>query len=103
MLIPRFDYMGSAWATFSCYCCMMVASYFLGQKYYHVDYNVKKVLFYILLAVGVYGLSVLINSGLNVERMSVRLAVNSVILVVYLTALVVMNRNYLRSIMRKSA
>lgn len=100
-LIPKFDYMGAAWTTFACYCSMMVVSYFLGQKYYHVDYNVKKVLFYILLAVGVYGLSVLINNGLHVERMGVRLAVNSIILVVYLTALGGKNRNYLRSILQK--
>lgn len=102
-LIPRFDYMGSAWATFACYSSMMVVSYILGQKYYHVDYKVKKILFYILLAVGVYGLSVFVNQGLHVERMGVRLAVNSVILVAYLAALVVMNRNYLRSMLRKTA
>jgi O-antigen/teichoic acid export membrane protein len=101
VLIPRFDYMGSAWATFACYLSMMVVSYLLGQKYYHVDYNLKKILFYILLAVGVYGLSVLVNNGLHIEKVGVRLIVNSVLLVAYLGALFVMNRSYLKALVRR--
>ena len=101
VLIPRFDYMGSAWATFACYLSMMVVSYLLGQKYYHVDYNLKKILFYILLAVGVYGLSVLVNNGLHIEKVGVRLTVNSVLLVAYLGALFVMNRSYLKALVRR--
>ena len=101
MLIPRFDYMGSAWATFACYLSMMVVSYLLGQKYYHVDYNLKKILFYILLAVGVYGLSVLVNNGLHIEKVGVRLIVNSVLLVAYLGALFVMNRSYLKALVHR--
>ncbi len=99
-LIPRFDYMGSAWATFACYLAMMVVSYLLGQKHYHVDYNVRRIVFYILLAVGVYGLSVLVNRGLHIERVGVRIAVNSAILAVYLAALFVMNRKRLRALVR---
>ena len=101
-LIPRFDYMGSAWATFVCYLSMMVVSYLLGQKYYHVDYNLKKILFYILFAVAVYGLSILINNVLHIEQMGVRLAVNSIILVVYLAVLAVMSRNYLKNLFKKA-
>jgi O-antigen/teichoic acid export membrane protein len=47
-------YMGSAWATLLCYGSMMVASYFIGQKYYPVAYPVSKILFYIILAVLLY-------------------------------------------------
>ncbi len=60
MLIPRIGYMGSAWATFACYCSMMVASYFIGQKYYHVNYNIKRILLYILAPVGIYFVSTFI-------------------------------------------
>lgn len=52
--IPDFSYTGSAWATFICYAFMMVVSYLLGQKYYAVPYDVKRVLFYLLLASGIY-------------------------------------------------
>ncbi len=101
LLIPRFDYMGAAWATFACYFSMMVVSYLLGQKYYHVDYNLKKIVFYILLAVGVYGVSYGLNQGLHIEQMGIRLAINTVLMIAYLGLLVGMNRNYIRSMLRR--
>ena len=101
LLIPRFDYMGSAWTTLACYTLMMVASYLLGQKYYHVNYNVKKIVFYIGLALAVYGVSVLINNGLHIEKIGVRLAVNTVLLVVYMMGLCFVNRRYIKSLIRR--
>lgn len=50
LLIPVLGYMGSAWATFACYGSMMVLSYFIGQKHYHVNYNVSRILTYMFVA-----------------------------------------------------
>ena len=96
LLIPRFDYMGAAWTTFACYLSMMVVSYLLGQKYYHVDYDLKRILFYLLFAVAVYGLSVGVNRWLGIESVGARLAVNTVILVGYLGVLAWMNREEIK-------
>lgn len=96
LLIPRFDYMGAAWTTFACYLSMMVVSYLLGQKYYHVDYDLKRILFYLLFAVAVYGLSVGVNRWLGIESVGARLAVNTMILVGYLGVLAWMNREEIR-------
>jgi O-antigen/teichoic acid export membrane protein len=52
--IPTFGYIGSAWATLICYASMAVLSYLLGRKYYPVDYDVKRVLGYISLGLGLY-------------------------------------------------
>lgn len=49
--IPHYSYMASAWATFLCYCSMMIISYVWGQKNYHVPYAWKKLLAYIIIAV----------------------------------------------------
>ena len=49
-LIPKIGYLGSAWATLACYASMMIASYFSGQKFYYVPYDVKKFLCYVGLA-----------------------------------------------------
>ncbi len=54
VLIPVIGYMGSAWATFACYFTMMIVSYFFGQKYYKINYQVKRITAYALLAVGLY-------------------------------------------------
>lgn len=52
--IPQFSYTGSAWATFCVYSFMMIVSYALGQKYYPVPYDVKRILFYLGLAALIY-------------------------------------------------
>ncbi|MDI1279686.1 oligosaccharide flippase family protein, partial [Methylobacter sp.] len=52
--IPLFGYVGSAWATLACYGSMAILSYLLGRKYYPVDYDVKRVLGYIGLGIGLY-------------------------------------------------
>lgn len=45
--IPAFGMYACAWATLAAYGSMMVISYFLGQKYFPVPYNVRKLLAYI--------------------------------------------------------
>ena len=55
-LIPGLGYFGAAIASFCCYLFMMTSSYVLGQKHYPVPYPVKKILFYLALAAGLYGL-----------------------------------------------
>jgi O-antigen/teichoic acid export membrane protein len=52
--IPLLGYVGSAWATLACYSSMAIVSYLLGQKYYPVDYDVKRVIGYIGLGIGLY-------------------------------------------------
>jgi O-antigen/teichoic acid export membrane protein len=55
-LIPGLGYFGAAIASFCCYLFMMTSSYVLGQKHYPVPYPVKKILSYLALAAGLYGL-----------------------------------------------
>lgn len=52
--IPVYSYMGSAYATLICYAAMAALSYALGQKYYPVAYDMKSLLGYIGLGVGLY-------------------------------------------------
>lgn len=47
VFIPVYGYMASAWATLICYVVMAAVSYYLGQKYFPVDYPVAKILAYI--------------------------------------------------------
>jgi len=54
ILIPKIGYLGSAWGHFACYFVMMIISYFLGQKYYKIDYPLKDIFIYILLATVIY-------------------------------------------------
>ena len=81
---------------------MMVVSYLLGQKYYHVNYDLKRILFYLVFAVAVYGLSCGIIHFFNIESMALRLVVNTVILIGYLGVLAWMNREELKKLVVRS-
>jgi O-antigen/teichoic acid export membrane protein len=50
--IPKFGYMASATATLAAYAAMAFISYKLGQKYYRVPYNLKKIGLYLMLSIG---------------------------------------------------
>ena len=52
--IPLIGYVGSAWATLVCYGSMAALSYLLGQKFYPVSYDLKRMLGYPALAVGIF-------------------------------------------------
>lgn len=47
LLIPTMSYMGSAIATIAAYGTMMMISYFLGNKYYPIPYDMKKICGYL--------------------------------------------------------
>lgn len=50
LLIPIMEYRGSAIATLVAYGSMMVASYYYGQKYYPIPYNLKKMGLYFIVS-----------------------------------------------------
>lgn len=54
IFVPRFSYMASAWANLACYFSMMLVSYVLMRKYYPIDYDLKKIGFYVALALVIY-------------------------------------------------
>lgn len=68
LLIPIAGYMGSAYATAVCYIVMAIVCYLLGQKYYHVPYNLAKIATYIALMLVVYAISYGLKSMLMVEQ-----------------------------------
>jgi len=47
LFIPTYGYMASAWATMIVYALQMVLSYYLGQKYYPIKYNLRKFFLYL--------------------------------------------------------
>jgi O-antigen/teichoic acid export membrane protein len=72
--IPFFGFIGSAWATFACYASMMVISYFWGQKYFPVNYNIKKFCIYIGSALLIYFASLLFGELNLYVRMGINVA-----------------------------
>jgi O-antigen/teichoic acid export membrane protein len=61
ILIPVIGYWGSAIATFVCYGTMVIVSYFVGRRYYPVEYELKRIGFYFFIATAIYFIYNLIN------------------------------------------
>ena len=62
LLIPKFGYMGSAWANFACYFSMMVVSFLWGRKIFPVHYQWKKLLLFSAVALLFYFISVYLKA-----------------------------------------
>ena len=55
IFVPRYGYMACAWGGFAGYGVAMLISYFVGQKYYPINYPMKEISFYVVLAFVLYG------------------------------------------------
>jgi len=63
LLIPVISYTGSAIATLAAYGLMMILSYYYGQKYYPIPYNMKKIGGYLFLSIFLSALSFYVFRG----------------------------------------
>mgnify|MGYP003619329640 FL=1 len=52
LLIPTMSYYGSAIATIAAYGIMMGVSYYFGNKYYPIPYDINKIAVYLLVSIG---------------------------------------------------
>ena len=98
ILIPKMGYTGAAWATLICYASMMVASYVVGQKFYHVDYHLPSALSYIGAALLIYFFSSYLRNAFNGSQ-SLITFFNTALLILYITAVWLKERpkkSYLR-------
>lgn len=90
-LIPVLGYMGSAWANFACYFSMMAISFFWGRKIYRVDYNLRKIFSYSVLAVSLYFISVFVT----VDSLFLEIFINTILLAIFVAVVVFFERKKL--------
>jgi O-antigen/teichoic acid export membrane protein len=81
-------YLGSAWATFFCYGSMMVISYLLGRKYYHIPYNLLKFFGYLGFSVLLYFVSTLPSF----DHAVLRIGFNTFLLLVFAAVAFIVER-----------
>jgi len=63
-LIPLWGIYGAAWSVLFAYLVPVILSYFYGRKYFPIPYEVMKIIFYPIMALLVYGLSVYFDTSL---------------------------------------
>jgi O-antigen/teichoic acid export membrane protein len=81
--IPKIGYMGSAWATLICYASMMVLSYFLGNKHYPVNYDIKRILGYLTLSITLY----LFSNWIKTSYTTLNLFMNNILVLVFIAVI----------------
>lgn len=92
LFIPTYEYMASAWATLIVYAVQMIASYYLGQKYYPIKYNTRKFGLYLGFAIALYFLAQL----LYLENTGARLVLNNFLILIYLAMIYFLERRNLK-------
>jgi O-antigen/teichoic acid export membrane protein len=80
IFVPTYSYIACAWATLAAYGIMMILSWYLGQKYYPIKYNLRAITVYFVLALGLYFLS-LTYSGFN--SVLIKLFLNNLLVILF--------------------
>jgi len=80
-LVPKFGYYGAAYAVLICFVVMTVISYIAGQKHYPVPYDLKSILFYMLLATVVF----IASNYLNMQNQWLKMASKTPLLVLFVS------------------
>ena len=62
IFVPLYGYYACVWAAFACYFAIMLLSYFFGQKYMPIAYNLKKIGFYTLVTLVLFLISFVIKT-----------------------------------------
>jgi O-antigen/teichoic acid export membrane protein len=102
-LIPLIGYIGAAWGHFITYSAMVVASYLIGQKFYPINYNLKKIGFYFVTSIALFGLSYFLIpfDCFGSHQLLIKTAVNTLILLLYLFIIYKKEYAVVRGIFRK--
>jgi len=84
VFVPRYGYMACAWGGFAGYGVAMLISYFVGQKYYPINYPLKEITLYVVLALVLYGLMYVASDW----PVLLSLAFNTLLLVVFAAVII---------------
>jgi len=80
LFIPSFGYMASAWAHVASYGSMIIFSFIFAEKHYKVDYEMKKVFSYFILAIAM----VLFGYFYNYKSIGMEIGINSILILVFI-------------------
>ena len=94
IFIPRYGYLASAWAHFICYLTMVIISYFLGQRIYRIQYDLKLIALYAILPVVIY----IFAKWLDISNLGLKMAVHTILFVTYLIVILIIERKKLKAI-----
>jgi len=82
--VPQYGYMGCVWAAFICYFVVMLVSYYFGQKFMPIKYDLKTIGLYTGVTLLLYVISMFINTPYSI----LNIALKTVLMISFLVLLV---------------
>jgi O-antigen/teichoic acid export membrane protein len=80
LLIPVYGYMASAWAHVASYGAMIIMSFIFAEKQYKIDYNMKRLIPYFIMAIGM----VVFGKFFKYPNLFAELAINTVFIIIFI-------------------
>ena len=84
VFVPMYGYVASAWASVAGYAMIMLLSYWMGQKKYPINYDLKSLGLYVLLAAVLYVLS----EQLSISNLWLRMAFRTLLLCLFIAYII---------------
>ncbi|WP_375240053.1 oligosaccharide flippase family protein [Aurantibacter sp.] len=91
-LVSKIGFMASAWITLIVYVAMVLISYFLGQKYYPVPYDLKRILSYLFISIILSVMALQSNQNYYI---------NTLLVLVFLGLIVILEKKELKQLLKK--
>lgn len=83
-LVPKYGYIACAWAGFTGYGVAMLLSYFVGQKKYPIQYDLKAIGMYVLFAAVLY----VAAEYVSIDNIYLRMAYRTILLLLFIAYVV---------------
>lgn len=84
LLVPRYGYVASAWASVAGYAVITLLSYWIGQKKYPIHYDLKNIGLYVLLTVLFY----FVSEQVLIENLVLKLAFRTLLLLAFIIIII---------------
>jgi len=85
IFVPKYGFMACAWGGFAGYGVAMLASYFVGQKYYPLNYPLKDIALYVCLTIVAFTVMVIVRDS---QSLLVSLSVNTLFILLFLAVII---------------
>ena len=85
IFVPKYGFMACAWGGFAGYGVAMLASYFVGQKYYPLNYPLKDIALYVWLTVMAFTVMFIVRGS---QSLLVSLSVNTLFILLFVVVII---------------
>ncbi len=90
VFLPKYSYWAAAWGHFFSYFIMLVISVLLGNKFYPIPYNWKKIFSIIGMALLLYGVTLLLPEGWS---LALKLTIKTLLIGIYIVSYYLLEKN----------